>query len=78
MISLTYFSSSAGSKLRMAMIQLAVGADKGLNIDRAVGWIRKAHDAGAKVVVLPEVFNSPFGNEYFAKYAEPIPGPSTE
>jgi hypothetical protein len=28
--------------------------------------------------VLPEVFNSPFGNEYFAKYAEPIPGPSTE
>jgi len=29
-------------------------------------------------VYLQECFNSPYGTQYFADYAEPIPGTSTE
>lgn len=32
-----------------------------------------AAQAGADIVVLPECFNSPYGTEYFAAYAEPLP-----
>lgn len=32
---------------------------------------------GAKVVSLPECFNSPYGVQYFGEYSEPIPGEST-
>lgn len=66
------------SKFKLALIQIAVGASKGENISRAVAMVKQAASAGAKLIALPECFNSPYGTSFFAEYAEHIPGPSTE
>jgi len=67
------------SKFRLALIQLAVGSNKGENVARAVGKIAEAATAGAHVISLPECFNSPYGTQYFASYAESVPdGPSCQ
>ncbi|KAI9034463.1 carbon-nitrogen hydrolase [Hyaloraphidium curvatum] len=64
---------------RIALIQLAVTADKALNLSNARNKVLEAAKAGSQVVVLPEIFNSPYGVQFFDKYAENIPnGPSTE
>ena len=63
---------------RLALVQLAVTASKADNLSRAAKLIKEAASKGAKVVALPECFNSPYGTSYFPEYAEKIPGPSTE
>ncbi len=40
-------------KFRLALVQLAVSADKAANITRAEGMVRKAAQSGAKIVSLP-------------------------
>lgn len=67
----------ATGKLRLACIQLAVGAVKQENISRAVAKISEAAAAGAQLVTLPECFNSPYGTKYFSQYSESIPGETT-
>ncbi len=52
------------------------------NVARAIAGVRRAHERGAQVICLQELFNAP----YFCKtldinwfdLAEPIPGPTTE
>jgi predicted amidohydrolase len=44
-------------KFQVAAIQMLAGDDKGANIKEAEHWVRQAAAAGARVVVLPEVFN---------------------
>jgi predicted amidohydrolase len=61
------------SKFKLALVQLAVCADKQVNLQRAKQLVGKAAAAGAQMVVLPECFNSPYGTNYFPSYAEPIP-----
>ena len=61
-------------KFRIALIQLAVSAKKSENVSRAVQKIKEAAMQGAKIVALPECFNSPYGTSYFPEYAETIPG----
>ncbi|XP_053900835.1 omega-amidase NIT2 [Malaclemys terrapin pileata] len=68
----------AMANFRLALIQLHVSAVKSDNLNKACGLIRKATAQGAKVVALPECFNSPYGTKYFAEYAEKIPGESTQ
>uniref|UniRef100_A0A8D0BH91 omega-amidase n=1 Tax=Salvator merianae TaxID=96440 RepID=A0A8D0BH91_SALMN len=63
---------------RLALIQLHVSADKAENLNRACQFVKNATEQGAKLVVLPECFNSPYGTKYFAEYAEKIPGESTQ
>ena len=62
---------------RLALVQLSVSTSKKENLLRAVKLIKEAASNGAKVVALPECFNSPYGTSYFPKYAETIPGRST-
>ncbi|KAH0624995.1 hypothetical protein JD844_032979 [Phrynosoma platyrhinos] len=70
---------AAGERnFRLALIQLHVSAVKTDNLNRACGFIRTAAQQGAKLVVLPECFNSPYGTKYFREYAEKIPGESTQ
>lgn len=71
-------TAAAGTKFKLAAIQLAVGADKLLNVQRAVAKIGEAVANGANVVVLPECFNSPYGTQFFQSYAEKVPGPTTD
>lgn len=66
------------SKLRLALVQLAVGKSKLDNVSQAVQKIKEAASEGAQLVALPECFNCPYGTQYFAEYAEPVPGESTE
>jgi omega-amidase len=64
---------SASQILKVALCQLEVGPDKSTNIARARKAIEEAADAGAKLVCLPECWNCPYGNKYFAEYSEKVP-----
>ncbi|KAA1121076.1 hypothetical protein PGTUg99_006645 [Puccinia graminis f. sp. tritici] len=67
-----------GTSFNIALIQLGgIGADKPANLTSARAKIADAvrgNDPARKpqVVVLPEIFNSPYGSGYFDKYAEVI------
>lgn len=58
--------------VKLACIQLATGNDKDANIQHAAAQVAKAAGTGAKIVVLPECFNSPYGTQYFPKHAETL------
>ncbi|KAI5462636.1 carbon-nitrogen hydrolase [Mariannaea sp. PMI_226] len=67
--------------VKLALIQLAAGADKQVNLQRAAEHVTKAASQGNKIVVLPECFNSPYGTKYFPQYAEtllPSPPPADQ
>lgn len=65
--------------LKLALIQLASGADKAANLSHARSKVLEASRAGANLVVLPECFNSPYGTKYFPKYAETLlPSPPSK
>ncbi|RMJ27067.1 Nitrilase family protein Nit3 [Aspergillus sp. HF37] len=58
--------------LKLALVQLASGADKTVNLSHARTKVLEAANAGASLIVLPECFNSPYGTQYFPKYAETL------
>lgn len=64
-------------KLKLGLCQLLVSEDKKENIKNAKEMINRAADMGAELVVLPEMFNCPYNNSYFPKYAENYPGGET-
>ena len=65
--------------LKLALVQLATGADKTANLSRARSKVLEASKAGAGLIVLPECFNSPYGCQYFPSYAETLlPSPPTK
>ncbi len=63
--------------IKVGVIQMSVSDDKETNLKKAHSMIKKACRQGAQMVVLPEVFNSPYQTELFPEYAEPYPGPTT-
>ncbi|MCY4486030.1 MAG: carbon-nitrogen hydrolase family protein [Deltaproteobacteria bacterium] len=65
-------------KFLAAAIQMLATSDKEANLREAEGWIRRAHAEGARLVVLPEVFNWRGRGRDTAANAEPVPGPTTE
>ncbi|KAJ6068496.1 hypothetical protein N7499_010383 [Penicillium canescens] len=65
--------------LKLALVQLASGADKAVNLSNARSKVLEAAKAGARLIVLPECFNSPYGTSFFPKYAETLhPSPPTK
>ncbi|KAG5360533.1 putative hydrolase NIT3 [Yarrowia sp. B02] len=68
---------SLQQSLKVALIQFAAGADKAANIAKVTTKVAEAAKNGAKLVVLPECFNSPYAVSAFPKYAEKIPGGET-
>ncbi|RKP09238.1 omega-amidase NIT2 [Thamnocephalis sphaerospora] len=63
---------------RLALVQLAVSAQKTQNIANARTHVLEAAQKGAQVVCLPECFNSLYGTQYFSEYAESVPGATTQ
>ncbi|KAL8160238.1 hypothetical protein V2J09_001775 [Rumex salicifolius] len=59
-------------QFKIALCQLSVTADKDRNIIHAKKAIEEAAQKGAKLVVLPEIWNSPYSNDSFPMYAEDI------
>lgn len=58
--------------VKLACIQLATTPSKSDNLAHARTKVLEAASQGAKIVVLPECFNSPYGTAYFPTYAEPL------
>lgn len=66
----------------IALIQMSCSPDPGANLDKALERIRAAAKEGAKVICLPELFQT----QYFCQredialfdLAEPIPGPTSQ
>jgi len=58
---------------KIGLCQTLCGPNKSQNLKTAASAIRQAVDGGAQLVVLPECFNSPYGVQYFEKYAESVP-----
>ncbi|MCG8402170.1 MAG: carbon-nitrogen hydrolase family protein [Firmicutes bacterium] len=65
------------TKFNLAVCQLRVTDDKAANITRAEKMVREAAAMGARVVVLPEMFNCPYVTELFPSYAETYPDGET-
>ena len=61
------------NKFKLGLCQLSSGPDKGNNLKNASDAISKAASQGCQLVALPEMFNCPYGNQYFAQYAEEFP-----
>ncbi len=61
-------------KYKIAVVQMSVVDNKFENIKKAKDMIKKAAENGANLVVLPEIFNSPYSNSCFPVYAEKFPG----
>ncbi|KFY77841.1 hypothetical protein V498_09253 [Pseudogymnoascus sp. VKM F-4517 (FW-2822)] len=64
--------------VKLALVQLASGTDKATNLANARTQVLAAASQGAKIIVLPECFNSPYGTQHFPSYAETLlPSPPT-
>lgn len=61
-------------KYKLAVVQMKVTDNKKENISKAKDMIREAAQKGANLVILPEIFNSPYNNSSFPVYAEEFPG----
>ncbi len=59
---------------KIALCQISGSSDKEENIAKAEKYIREAAANGAQIVSLPEMWNCPYSNDYFRKYAEPEGG----
>lgn len=56
----------------------STGTDKAVNLANARTQVLAAASKGAKIIVLPECFNSPYGTQHFPSYAETLlPSPPT-
>ncbi|KAH6697146.1 carbon-nitrogen hydrolase [Plectosphaerella plurivora] len=65
-------SSPLKQPVKLACVQLSSGADKDANLSRARSKVLEAAKLGARIVVLPEIFNSPYGTDFFPRYAEQL------
>lgn len=63
---------------KLAVIQMKVTDNKRENIEKAKKMIREAAENGADVVVLPEIFNSPYSTSSFPVHAEEYPGETSQ
>ena len=61
-------------KLSLALVQMMGSMDKTASIEKAHKMILEASKNGARLLVLPEMWNCPYSSEYFKDYAEPENG----
>ena len=68
--------------MKIGMVQFAGHQDKDANISRATDMVCQAANQGAQIVCLHELSNTIYfcyeENDRYFKWAEPIPGPTTE
>lgn len=65
------------SSLKIAVCQMEISEKKDDNLKKAEKMILEASSNGADLVVLPEMFNCPYNNDFFPKFAENYPGKTT-
>ncbi len=69
--------------LPVALVQLCAGEDPGANRRHAEVWLEQAMQGAPglktpRLVMLPEVWNSPYAVDRFVAFAEPIPEPGVQ
>lgn len=64
---------SGTSPSRVGVCQFAATEDKVANIATATRMVRQAAAGGARLIVLPEVWNGPYATSAFGEYAERCP-----
>lgn len=68
--------------VKAALVQLHLSNDKQENVGKASEFVRRAAGQGAKVICLPELFNTIYfcfaEDPKFYELAEPIPGPTID
>ena len=64
-------------KLKLAICQMQVSNCKEDNLAKAGEMVNKAARRGARMLILPEMFNAPYQTDQLAEYAEYHPGLST-
>jgi N-carbamoylputrescine amidase len=73
---------SSPVEISIALIQLRCEEDPEINVQRARERIIQAHERGAILICLPELFKTQYfcqsEDPRFFDFAEPIPGPTTE
>eukprot|EP01084_Bolivina_argentea_P168684 292478_1 len=65
------------NKFKLGLCQIMVGENKRQNLINASNAIQRAINKGADIIVLPEIFNSPYSNDFFPKYCEQVPKVNT-
>jgi predicted amidohydrolase len=60
------------SKIKLALCQMKVVDNKKHNIKKALEMIKESSIDGADLIILPEMFNCPYENSKFEKYAETV------
>lgn len=68
----------SSSQFSIAALQMHSGEDKAANIETALRMIDEGAAAGARMVVLPEIWTYLGGDAGNIENAEPIPGPVTD
>jgi predicted amidohydrolase len=63
--------------MRVAAVQTTAGPDRDENLDVAANLVGQAVDAGATLVVLPELFSVAGSPEHLRRHAEEVDGPTT-
>lgn len=66
-------SSPNTTNSKVALLQFKVTEDKATNHATASSFLQKANEKGASLVVLPEIWNSPYATTAFREYAESLP-----
>ncbi len=70
------------SQINIGLVQMSCVAEKSVNLDKAIAGIREAHQKGAQIVCLQELFTSLYfcDEENYEAFtlAEAVPGPSTD
>jgi omega-amidase len=62
---------------KIALVQSQIQPDKPANLERAKGFLQKAAEGGAKLAVLPELFDAPYDAPDFVPLADPLPDGET-
>lgn len=67
--------------ITVASIQCALGGEREENVQRVIGWVKKAAAQGAQIILPPELFEGPYfcrhENEQFFSWARPFEGNET-
>src|SRR5262249_34954525 len=68
--------------IKLGLVQMSCGSEPTANLAKALERIETAANKGAKIVCLQELFRSQYfcqsENHRYFKWAETVPGPSTE
>ncbi|MEG0830291.1 MAG: carbon-nitrogen hydrolase family protein [Anaerovoracaceae bacterium] len=65
-------------KFNLGLCQMMGSFEKSQSMAKAREMVCKAASQGAHIVALPEMWNCPYSNDYFKKYAEPANGKTVE